>query len=176
MWLCDCVVATYIDNQHVDLDQKLIAKAFELAAQAHEGQTRRSGEPYIMHPVAVADLLHDLGPLDSDCQDATLIAAALLHDTIEDTQVSGEYIQLEFGEEVRRLVDGVTKLATDNLSKPRHNRTEVGLMKCTPHPNVVFLSTTRALAPISISVCLHAPAYVYTLYINLGAIRIYTIY
>ncbi|HEY8423350.1 MAG TPA: bifunctional (p)ppGpp synthetase/guanosine-3',5'-bis(diphosphate) 3'-pyrophosphohydrolase [Clostridia bacterium] len=78
--------------------------ALAFAAQAHEGQKRESGEPYIMHPIGVADILIDLG------MDVATICAALLHDVLEDTTVSGEIIKNDFGEEVLELVKGVTKL------------------------------------------------------------------
>ncbi len=83
---------------------ELIDRAFDFALKAHAGQERKSGEPYITHPVAVAEILADIG-LDS----ATL-AAALLHDTVEDTSYSLELVKKEFGNEVASLVDGVTKL------------------------------------------------------------------
>lgn len=81
-----------------------IKKAYEYADVAHQGQQRRSGEPYIIHPVAVAMILVEL-QLDS-----TTIAAALLHDVVEDTKVTDEEIVKQFGAEVAALVDGVTKL------------------------------------------------------------------
>ena len=83
---------------------QLIDRAFEMARIAHEGQLRKSGEAYITHPVAVAEILADIG-LDS----ATL-SAALLHDTVEDTSYSLEKVKKDFGNEVAALVDGVTKL------------------------------------------------------------------
>ena len=81
-----------------------IRQAFELAAQAHEGQYRKSGEPYIVHPLAVARILAEMR-LDRDA-----IMAALLHDVIEDTNLSREDLERRFGPEVANLVDGVTKL------------------------------------------------------------------
>jgi RelA/SpoT family (p)ppGpp synthetase len=83
---------------------ELVQEAYDFAYQAHQGQRRRSGEPYITHPVAVADLLADLH-LDSQ----TLIAA-ILHDVIEDTPTLKEEITTRFGREVAELVDGVSKL------------------------------------------------------------------
>ncbi len=87
-----------------ELDRELLERAFLFASEAHEGQQRRSGEPFIAHPVGVARVLADLR-LD----DATL-AAALLHDVVEDTEVTIEEVRAEFGEEITRLVEGVTKL------------------------------------------------------------------
>ena len=78
--------------------------AFEVASGAHAGQVRKSGEPYITHPVAVAEILAELG------MDQATITAALLHDTVEDTPYSLEALRHDFGDEVAQLVDGVTKL------------------------------------------------------------------
>ncbi len=90
--------------RHPKADTTLITRAYELADGAHRGQMRRSGDPYIQHPLAVATILADLG-LD----DVTL-AAALLHDAVEDTGVSLDDIAKDFGAEVAAIVDGVTKL------------------------------------------------------------------
>ena len=81
-----------------------VLRAYEVGAQAHEGQARKSGEPYITHPVAVAGILAELG------LDAETIIAAILHDTLEDTSLSRTELAGEFGETVADLVDGVTKL------------------------------------------------------------------
>jgi guanosine-3',5'-bis(diphosphate) 3'-pyrophosphohydrolase len=81
-----------------------VRQAYKVGAQAHEGQTRKSGEPYITHPVAVAGILADLR------LDAEAIVAAILHDTIEDTPLKRADIERDFGAEVAELVDGVTKL------------------------------------------------------------------
>jgi len=85
-----------------DLD--LLRGAYAFAARAHEGQLRRSGEPYVLHSVAVAHILADLR------MDATTVAAALLHDVPEDTPQTLEEVRREFGNEIATLVDGVTKL------------------------------------------------------------------
>src|ERR671911_410756 len=87
-----------------DLDRELIARAFRFAAAAHEGQQRRSGEEFIHHPYSVARICAEL-QLDDET-----IAAALLHDVVEDTNVTLDEVNAEFGEEVGQLVDGVTKL------------------------------------------------------------------
>ncbi|MFI4968573.1 MAG: RelA/SpoT family protein [Lysobacterales bacterium] len=81
-----------------------VRRAYEVGARAHAGQTRRSGEPYITHPVAVAGILAELG------MDAETIIAAILHDTLEDTKLTVAEIGAEFGPTVIELVDGVTKL------------------------------------------------------------------
>jgi GTP pyrophosphokinase len=92
--------ASYLHEEERDTLQR----AYTLAEQAHKGQSRLSGEPYVTHPVAVAGILADLG-LDAD----TLVAA-LLHDTVEDTDVTREQLSEQFGVHVAKLVDGVTKL------------------------------------------------------------------
>src|SRR5690606_3822167 len=81
-----------------------VRRAYDRGARAHKGQTRRSGEPYITHPVAVASILAELG------MDAETIIAAILHDTLEDTQVCAADLTDEFGSSITELVDGVTKL------------------------------------------------------------------
>ncbi|MFN9629252.1 MAG: RelA/SpoT family protein [Cyanobacteriota bacterium] len=84
--------------------EALLASAFHFAFQLHEGQFRATGEPYIVHPIAVADLLRDIGA------SAAVIAAGFLHDVVEDTQVTPLELEEHFGPEVRALVEGVTKL------------------------------------------------------------------
>lgn len=87
-----------------DKDIELIKKAYEFAEKAHQGQFRKSGEPYIVHPVKVAEILVSL-QLDVD-----IVISGILHDVVEDTPVTLEELTEEFGPEVARLVDGVTKL------------------------------------------------------------------
>ena len=89
---------------HPKSDFSVVEKAYAAAEKAHQGQTRKSGDPYITHPVAVAQILADLGIGTAG------LAAALLHDTVEDTDYSLEQLRAEFGEEIAMLVDGVTKL------------------------------------------------------------------
>ena len=89
---------------------EMITKAYDLANKAHNGVCRRSGEPYICHPLAVARLVLDLG------MDSESIAAALLHDVVEDTPTTLEELTAAFGEEVALLVDGVTKLTKIQFS------------------------------------------------------------
>ena len=96
------------NNSQYDSDK--IEKAYTLAYEAHKNQRRRSGEPYIMHPVAVAKILYELG-MDNEC-----IIGALLHDVVEDTTYDLDFIREKFGEEVAVLVDGVTKLGKIPLS------------------------------------------------------------
>ena len=89
---------------HPKADVRLLQRAYDMAEHFHKGQYRKSGDPYITHPLAVATILADLG------MDTTTLVAALLHDTIEDTEYTIERIQVDFGGEVTLLVDGVTKL------------------------------------------------------------------
>ncbi|MBO5491482.1 MAG: bifunctional (p)ppGpp synthetase/guanosine-3',5'-bis(diphosphate) 3'-pyrophosphohydrolase [Desulfovibrio sp.] len=91
-------------NNH-EADLELIQKAYVYAATHHAGQTRLSGEPYLSHPLAVADILAGMG------FDEPTVAAGLLHDTVEDTKASIEEIDENFGEEVADIVDGVTKIS-----------------------------------------------------------------
>jgi GTP pyrophosphokinase len=89
---------------HPSISTEEIQLAYETAKKAHEGQLRKSGEPYITHPVAVAGILAVLG------LDRATIIAALLHDTVEDTPYNLVQLKNDFGDEVASLVDGVTKL------------------------------------------------------------------
>ena len=93
-----------VRKYHPSADLSMIEKAYRIAKNAHEGQFRKSGEPYIIHPLCVAIILADL-ELDKET-----IVAELLHDAVEDTIMTTEEIQQEFGAEVALLVDGVTKL------------------------------------------------------------------
>src|SRR6187431_3252231 len=89
---------------HPKADLSLIERAYAVAERAHEGQKRKSGDAYITHPLAVTTILAELGMTP-----ATL-AAALLHDTVEDTAYTMPQLRRDFGEEIAGLVDGVTKL------------------------------------------------------------------
>ena len=100
---------TAIENSGKQYEIDRIQKAYEIACQAHEGQKRRSGEPYIIHPLAVSIILVGLG-MDSDT-----IVAGLLHDVVEDTPITSEDVKKIFGQDVALLVNGVTKLT--NLGK-----------------------------------------------------------
>lgn len=93
-----------VRSNHPKADVAIIERAYVTAEQAHRGQLRKSGDPYITHPVAVATILADLGMTPST------LAAALLHDTVEDTDYSLVQLTEEYGEEIAMLVDGVTKL------------------------------------------------------------------
>ena len=91
-------------EHHADGDVEVIRRAGAAAIKAHEGQLRRTGEPYVTHPIAVADIAADLG------LDEATITAALLHDAVEDTGITKEWVAQEFGDQVAAVVDGVTKL------------------------------------------------------------------
>jgi GTP diphosphokinase / guanosine-3',5'-bis(diphosphate) 3'-diphosphatase len=93
-----------VESYYPDLDKDLLRRAFEAAERAHEGQTRRSGEEFIHHPFGVARICAELR------LDEQTIAAALLHDVVEDTGSDVEEVRAEFGAEIAQLVEGVTKL------------------------------------------------------------------
>ncbi len=101
-------------------DKKLIRQAFEVAVDAHKDQRRKSGEAYIFHPIAVARIVASEIGLD-----ATSIAAALLHDVVEDTPYTLDDIEQMFGETIARIVDGLTKIAhlkkDKNISQQAEN-------------------------------------------------------
>ena len=99
-----------IRKYHPSTDISMVKKAYRIASRAHEGQVRKSGEPYIIHPLCVAIILADL-ELDKET-----IVAGLLHDVVEDTVMTQEELAHEFGDEVALLVDGVTKLGQLNYS------------------------------------------------------------
>src|SRR6267378_2509301 len=99
-------------------DREMVKRAYERAAKAHTGQRRLSGEDYVNHPMEVAAILADLE------LDAETLAAALLHDTVEDTPLTSEAVEQEFGPEVARLVDGVTKLGRISLRSDQQQQAE----------------------------------------------------
>jgi RelA/SpoT family (p)ppGpp synthetase len=102
---------TELEQDRSEADRALLRRAYNVASQAHHGQTRASGEPYISHCLATAHILAELR------LDTSTLAAALLHDTIEDTSYTYQQLERDFGAEIARLVDGVTKLGQiDQLS------------------------------------------------------------
>lgn len=119
-WLETCILGHQPDAEGDDdtsrdkSNSQLVCRAFQFAYTLHQGQVRASGEPYICHPIEVASLLRDLGG------DSAMIAAGFLHDVVEDTDVTLEEIEDHFGTEVRRLVEGVTKLSKFSF----HSKTE----------------------------------------------------
>ena len=93
-----------LTGEYMSADEEaMLARAFGFAQEAHDGQLRKSGEPFINHPLEVAKILADLR------MDAETVCAAILHDTVEDTKVTPEDVEREFGPDVRQLVEGVTK-------------------------------------------------------------------
>ncbi|HVE98079.1 MAG TPA: bifunctional (p)ppGpp synthetase/guanosine-3',5'-bis(diphosphate) 3'-pyrophosphohydrolase [Mycobacteriales bacterium] len=97
-------VLRVLRTHHPKAELRPVVRAYEVAEEAHRGQVRKSGDPYIVHPIGVATILAGLG------MDASTIVAALLHDVVEDTPATLETVRVEFGDLVARIVDGVTKL------------------------------------------------------------------
>ncbi|MBE6879839.1 MAG: bifunctional (p)ppGpp synthetase/guanosine-3',5'-bis(diphosphate) 3'-pyrophosphohydrolase [Ruminococcaceae bacterium] len=108
-----------IESLDKSYDIPKIKAAYELADKAHEGVKRSSGDPYISHPVAVAYILVDKFSMDTDT-----ICAALLHDVVEDTDIGLDVLQKKFGEDVARLVDGVTKIGKVPLNTREEQQAE----------------------------------------------------
>jgi GTP pyrophosphokinase len=106
------IIAAFRRN-HPGGDESQIARAHDMASSAHTGQVRKTGEPYITHPEAVTQILAEYG------FDADTLAAALLHDTVEDTPLDLAQIEREFGGEIARLIDGVTKLDRISYATPQ---------------------------------------------------------
>ena len=109
---------TSVQKYHPSTDISLIEKAYRIAEKAHEGQVRKSGEPYIIHPLCVAIILADLE------MDKETIVAGLLHDVLEDTILTEQQLVEEFSEDVLLLVDGVTKLQHLHLTDRKNNEKE----------------------------------------------------
>ncbi|MEE6250671.1 MAG: bifunctional (p)ppGpp synthetase/guanosine-3',5'-bis(diphosphate) 3'-pyrophosphohydrolase [Bdellovibrionota bacterium] len=101
-----------------NIDADTLKKAYQFSEKAHEGQFRRSGDPYITHPLGVAGIIADLG------LDQATIITGLLHDTVEDTDITLEDVKREFGEEVMDLVDGVTKISQMKFRNTHHKQGE----------------------------------------------------
>ena len=123
-------------------DKELIRHAFEMAAEAHKTMRRKSGEPYILHPLAVAQICVEeigLGVRSTIC--------ALLHDTVEDTDISLEDVQREFGHEIARIVDGLTKISNVidvNASQQAENFKKI-LLTLTDDPRVILIKLADRL-------------------------------
>jgi len=119
-WLQEClnIRDAEASNGTYSADNNLICSAFEFAYKLHEGQYRKSGEPYICHPIAVAGLLRYLGG------SSEMVAAGFLHDIVEDTDVTPEELEKKFGSEVSQLVEGVTKLSKLNFSSKTERQAE----------------------------------------------------
>jgi GTP diphosphokinase / guanosine-3',5'-bis(diphosphate) 3'-diphosphatase len=123
-------------------DRKIIRQAFEIAVDAHKSMRRKSGEPYILHPLAVARICVEeigLGVRSSIC--------SLLHDTVEDTDVTLEDLQREFGSEIAKIVDGLTKISTVvdvNASQQAENFRKI-LLTLTDDPRVIIIKLADRL-------------------------------
>ncbi len=123
-------------------DKELIRTAFEMAANAHKSMRRKSGEPYILHPIAVANICVEeigLGVRSTIC--------SLLHDTVEDTEISLEDIQSEFGNEIAKIVDGLTKISIvmdANTSQQAENFKKI-LLTLTDDPRVILIKLADRL-------------------------------
>src|SRR5579884_1125625 len=107
-----------VEGYKPDADRELLTRAFEYAARAHEGQRRRSGQEFIYHPWGAAKILAGLR------MDEPTLAAALLHDTVEDTGTEIDDIRGEFGDEIAKLVEGVTKLTRVQFQSREHAMAE----------------------------------------------------
>jgi GTP pyrophosphokinase len=107
-----------VEGYKPDADRELLTRAFDFAARAHDGQVRRSGQEFIYHPWGAAKILAGLQ------LDEPILAAALLHDTVEDTGIEIEDVRSEFGEEIAKLVEGVTKLTRVQFQSREHAEAE----------------------------------------------------
>ncbi|MGB4703987.1 MAG: bifunctional (p)ppGpp synthetase/guanosine-3',5'-bis(diphosphate) 3'-pyrophosphohydrolase [Candidatus Saccharicenans sp.] len=107
-----------ISGKYSEKDLRILQKAYVFAAKAHRGQTRRSGEPYMSHPLEVTNILAEMN------LDLTTLVAGLLHDVLEDTEVTPAEIRENFGREVATLVEGVTKISRVEDSSPEDTRAE----------------------------------------------------
>ncbi len=133
-----------VQKYHPSDDITLIEKAYLLAAKAHENQVRKSGEPYIIHPLYVAIILADLE------MDKETIAAGLLHDVIEDTVMTEDEIKERFGEDVALLVDGVTKLEQLNFTNESGDKAEDRLEIQAENLRKMFLAMAKDIRVILI--------------------------
>jgi GTP pyrophosphokinase len=135
---------TRVKKYHPSDDISLIEKAYNQAAEAHEGQLRKSGEPYIIHPLCVAIILADLE------MDKETIAAGLLHDVVEDTICTKEEIESCFGTDVALLVDGVTKLTALQLTSDNTGKTPEQLDMQAQNLRKMFLAMAKDIRVILI--------------------------
>src|SRR5689334_321807 len=107
-----------IHSYYPAADMELIRRAYDFSAHVHQGQKRLSGEPYLTHPLAVANIIADLK------LDVPSVVGGLLHDTVEDTLTTVDEIKASFGREIAALVDGVTKLGRANFSSREEKQAE----------------------------------------------------
>ncbi len=133
-----------VRKYHPSDDISMIEKAYRLADNAHQGQVRKSGEPYIIHPLCVAIILADL-ELDKET-----IVAGLLHDVVEDTVMTVEQVGEQFGTDVAFLVDGVTKLQHLHLADNSGNKTEAQLEMQAENLRKMFLAMAKDIRVIMI--------------------------
>lgn len=133
-----------VRKYHPSDDISMIEKAYHIAAEAHKTQVRKSGEPYIIHPLYVAIILADL-ELDKET-----IVAGILHDVVEDTIMTEEQIREEFGPDVALLVDGVTKLQHLHLAKDNGNKTADQLEMQAENLRKMFLAMAKDIRVIMI--------------------------
>ena len=133
-----------VRKYHPSDDISLIEKAYHVAAKAHENQVRKSGEPYIIHPLCVAIILADLE------MDKETIAAGLLHDVVEDTILTTEEIKEQFGADVALLVDGVTKLQQLQFTGENSDRTTDRLEMQAENLRKMFLAMAKDIRVIII--------------------------
>ena len=133
-----------VKKYHPSDDISMIEKAYKVASKAHEGQFRKSGEPYIIHPLYVAIILADLE------MDKETIVAGILHDVVEDTVMTEEQITEEFGAEVAQLVDGVTKLANIPLSSGTGSESDARLEMQAKNLRKMFLAMAKDIRVIII--------------------------
>lgn len=133
-----------VKKYHPSDDISMIEKAYKVASKAHEGQLRKSGEPYIIHPLYVAIILADLE------MDKETIVAGILHDVVEDTVMTEEEITEEFGAEVAQLVDGVTKLTGIPLSSGNGSESDARLEMQAENLRKMFLAMAKDIRVIII--------------------------
>lgn len=138
------VLIKHVQKYHPSDDISMIEKAYRVASEAHKDQRRKSGEPYIIHPLHVAIILADLE------MDKETIVAGLLHDVVEDTVMTEDLIAREFGAEVAQLVDGVTKLANIPLSSGSGSESDARLEMQAENLRKMFLAMAKDIRVIII--------------------------
>ena len=134
----------HVQKYHPSDDITMIEKAYKIASEAHKDQRRKSGEPYIIHPLNVASILSDLE------MDKETIVAGILHDVVEDTIMTDEDLRREFGKDVALLVDGVTKLEQIPLSSPNMDVSEAKLEMQAENLRKMFLAMAKDIRVIMI--------------------------
>ena len=134
----------HVQKYHPSDDISMIEKAYKIASEAHKNQTRKSGEPYMIHPLNVASILADLE------MDKETIVAGILHDVVEDTVMTDEDLKREFGEDVALLVDGVTKLEKIPLSGSNMDVSEAKLEMQAENLRKMFLAMAKDIRVIMI--------------------------